>query len=99
VTTVSAISVTPSSGSGLQQMFALHYADPAGATDLATVWVSFTSNLNTASAVSSCEAYYSRAANQLYPNNDAGTSWYSPATLRFVSRLRPDGPSVWRWIR
>ena len=33
------VSVTPSSGSGLQQTFALQYADPLGATDLSSVWV------------------------------------------------------------
>ena len=44
----SVVSVTPSSGSGLQQTFALQYADPLGATDLSSVWVWITANFGTA---------------------------------------------------
>ena len=73
------VSVSPSSGSGAQQTFALHYADPLGATDLTTVWVWFTSNFNAATSANSCLVYYARAANQLFLLNDAGTVW-SPAT-------------------
>jgi len=73
--TVSAVSVTPSAGSGAQQTFALQYYDSLGATDLTTVWVSFTSNFNTVSAANSCEVYYARATNQLFLLNDAGTFW------------------------
>jgi YD repeat-containing protein len=72
------VSVTPSSGSGLQQTFALQYADSLGATDLTSVWVWFSSNFNTASAPNSCMLYYARATNQLYFLNDAGTTWSSP---------------------
>jgi uncharacterized repeat protein (TIGR01451 family) len=75
---VSAASVAPSSGSGLQQTFALNYADSLGATDLATVWVWFTANFSSGSAANSCMVYYARAANQLYVLNDAGTVWSSP---------------------
>ncbi len=72
------VSVTPSSGSGAQSTFALHYSDPLGAADLATVWVWFTSNFNTGSSANSCLLYYARATNQLFLLNDAGTAW-SPA--------------------
>jgi hypothetical protein len=75
---VSAVSVTPGSGSGAQQTFALQYADSLEATDLATVWVWFTSNFNTGSSANSCLVYYARASNQLFLLNDAGTVW-SPA--------------------
>jgi phage baseplate assembly protein gpV len=79
VAVVSDVSVTPNSGSGLQQTtFALQYADSLGATDLASVWVWFTSNYNTVSAPDSCMVYYARATNQLYFLNDAGTAWSSP---------------------
>jgi uncharacterized repeat protein (TIGR01451 family) len=74
------LSVTPSSGSGTQQTFVLQYADPLGATDLASVWVWITSNFSTASSANSCLAYYARAANQLFLLNDAGTAFSSPAT-------------------
>jgi uncharacterized membrane protein len=79
VAAVSVVSVTPSSGSGAQQTFALQYADTLGATDLATVWVWFTSNFNTGSSANSCLVYYARGANQLFLLNDAGTAWSSPA--------------------
>jgi hypothetical protein len=75
---VSDVSVAPSSGTGLQQTFALQYADSLGATDLASVWVWFTSNYSTASTPNSCMLYYARATNQLYFLNDAGTAWSSP---------------------
>jgi uncharacterized repeat protein (TIGR01451 family) len=76
---VSAVSVRPNSGSGAQQTFALQYADTLGATDLAAVWVWFTSNFNTVSSANSCIAYYSRSTNQILLINDAGTA-YTPAT-------------------
>ncbi len=72
-------SVTPSSGSGAQQIFTLQYIDPYGAIDLASTWVWFTSNFNTGSSANSCLVYYARAVNQLFLLNDAGTVW-SPAT-------------------
>ena len=80
VAAVSAVSVTPGSGSGAQQTFALQYADSLGATDLATVWVWFTSNFNTVSSANSCLLYYARATNQLFLLNNAGTAWSSPVT-------------------
>jgi uncharacterized repeat protein (TIGR02543 family) len=73
------VSVTPGSGSGAQQTFALQYADSLGATDLTTIWVWFTANFNTGSSANSCLVYYARAANQLYLLNNAGTAWSSPA--------------------
>ena len=78
--TVTTVSVTPGGGSGAQQTFALQYADSLGATDLATVWVWFTSNFNTGSSANSCLVYYARATNQLFLLNDAGTVWSAPAT-------------------
>ena len=79
VTAVSALSVTPSSGSGAQLTFALQYADPLGAADLTTVWVWFTSNFNSVSSANSCLVYFARATNQLFLLNDAGTAYSSAA--------------------
>jgi hypothetical protein len=73
---VSAVSVSPASGSGLQQTFTLRYSDGAGAADLSTVWVWF--NPTPASgAPNPCLIYYSRPSNTLYLINDAGTGWLS----------------------
>ncbi|MGA3241286.1 MAG: hypothetical protein ABSG03_33905, partial [Bryobacteraceae bacterium] len=79
VSTAAAVSVTPSLGSGSSQTFALNYSDSLEATDLASVWVWFTANFNTASSANSCMVYYASATNQLFFLNDAGTAW-SPAT-------------------
>jgi hypothetical protein len=65
--------VTPSSGAGLQQTFALQYADPQGATDLTAAWVWITSNFNSVSVANTCLVNYARVANQLFLYNDAGT--------------------------
>jgi hypothetical protein len=75
---LTAASVTPASGSGAQQTFALQYTDSAGAADLSAVWVWFTSNYSTVTAANSCMLYYARATNQLFFLNDAGTNWSSP---------------------
>jgi uncharacterized repeat protein (TIGR01451 family) len=80
VSAVTAVSVTPGSGSGLQQTFALQYADSLGATDLTTVWVWITANFNPASPSNSCLVYYAKATNQLFLFNSAGSAWLSPAT-------------------
>jgi hypothetical protein len=73
---VTADLVTPSSGSGTIQSFALQYGDTTGATDLATTWVWFSPSL-TASSANSCLAYYVRATNTLNLLNNAGTAYGS----------------------
>ncbi|MBZ5585814.1 MAG: DUF11 domain-containing protein [Acidobacteriia bacterium] len=78
VVTVTADSVTPSSGSGPGQTFALQYSDSAGASDLSTVWVWFNATMSS-SAANSCMLYYDRAQNKVYLLDDAGKVW-SPAT-------------------
>jgi uncharacterized repeat protein (TIGR01451 family) len=70
---VTADSVTPSSGSGSSQTFALQYSDTAGASSFSTVWVWFNATFST--AANSCMVYYDRAATTLYLINDAGTQW------------------------
>ena len=77
--------MTPSSGSGLQQTFALQYADPLGATDLTSVWVWITASFGP--LTNTCLLEYATAANQLYLYNDAGTGWVSPATVGAAGTL------------
>jgi hypothetical protein len=78
--------VTPNSGAGLQQTFALQYADPLGATDLTAVWVWITGNFNSVSVANTCLVNYAGAANQLFLYNDAGTGG-SSATLGVAGTL------------
>ena len=66
--------VTPASGSGAAQTFALRYSDNAGVADLATTWVWFTTTLPSVTA-NSCLAYYEPATERLYLVNDAGSTW------------------------
>jgi hypothetical protein len=71
---VTADSVTPASGSGASQTFALQVSDTAGATDLSTAWVWFNATL-ASTAAGSCLSSYDRATNTLSLLNDAGTVW------------------------
>ena len=73
---VTADSVTPSSGSGPGQTFALRYSDTAGLSDLAVLWVWFNASFATSSS-NSCLAYYDNATDLVYLLNDAATLWMS----------------------
>jgi hypothetical protein len=77
VATVTADGVTPGTGTGTTQTFALQYSDSAGAGDLTQAWVWF--NASMATAASSCLAYFDRSSNNLLLLNDAGTAWMSAA--------------------
>src|SRR5262249_28183302 len=70
---VTAESVTPASGMGQTQAFVLQYTDGQGAGSLGTVWVVFSGSSNSP-APNTCGAYYSRAANMLYLDNDAANA-------------------------
>jgi hypothetical protein len=76
VTSVTADSVTPNSGSGATQAFAFAYSSTQGAADLSTTWAWFSATL-ASSAASSCLTYYDRPTNTVFLLNDAGTTWFS----------------------
>ena len=81
-----AVSVTPDSGSGASQSFALKYSDTAGAASLQPVWVYFSATLaNPAS--NSCLLYYNVATNQINLLGDNGTTWQA-ATRGLPPRCR-----------
>jgi hypothetical protein len=71
---VSAISATPSSGSGTTRTFSLQYGDSSGAYSLAMTWVWLTPAFGT-NASNSCMVYFEREENTLYLLNDGGTGW------------------------
>ncbi|MBZ5580600.1 MAG: DUF11 domain-containing protein [Acidobacteriia bacterium] len=85
VLTVTSDSVTPGTGSGLAQTFALQYSDTAGATGLGSVWVWFTAAFGGSSA-NSCMLYYSRPTNTLFFLNNGGNLW-TGATLGSAGTL------------
>ena len=90
--TPSAVSVTPSSGSGASQTFALQYSDTAGAASLQQVWAYFNATLaNPAS--NACLLYYSAATNQINLLNDNGTAWQA-ATLGSATTLQNSQCSI-----
>src|SRR5579872_7122940 len=91
--TVTADSVTPSSGSGVSQMFALQYSDTAGATDLTQVWVWINSSF-ASSAANSCMMYYVRGANTLYLLDDTGNVWGNGGAVGSVATLNNSQCSV-----
>ncbi len=84
--TPTAVSVTPGSGSGATQTFALKYSDTAGASSLEQVWVYFSATLaNPAS--NACLLYYNAAANQINLLGDNGMAWQA-ATLGAAATLQ-----------
>jgi len=70
---VTAVSVTPNSGSGLTQTFALQYSDSAGANNLASVWVAFSGTASNP-APSSCAVRYVPSIQGIYLEDDTVTS-------------------------
>jgi probable HAF family extracellular repeat protein len=89
---VTADSVTPASGSGTTQTFALQYSDTLGAADLSTTWVWFNATFSNNSS-NSCMLYYNRAAGQINMLNDAGTTWM-PGTLGSATTLQNNQCSI-----
>ena len=85
-TNATTLSVTPSSGSGTTQTFALRYSDTAGAASLAQVWVYFNATL-ASPASNACILYYGIATNQINLLNDTGTAW-TLATLGNAATLQ-----------
>src|SRR5204862_70088 len=73
-----AVSVTPSSGSGSSQTFAFVYSDPNGFTGLP--WVQTIVNA-TLTGSAACYTHYNRLGNQVLLLNDAATGWLGPVTL------------------
>ena len=69
----SVVSVTPSSGSGASESFALQYLDADGANSLEYVYAWFNASLT--NAANSCFLYYQSSTNQLNLLNDAATGW------------------------
>jgi hypothetical protein len=73
-----AVSVTPGSGFGTSQTFALQYSDGAGEANLQQVWAYFSATLGNP-ASQSCMLYYNAAINQLNLLNDDGMAWQAAA--------------------
>ena len=84
--TPATVSVTPSSGSGASQTFALQYSDTAGASSLTQVWAYFNATLANPAA-SACMLDYNTANNQINLLNDNATAWM-PATLGSATTLQ-----------
>ena len=72
--TVTADSVTPASGTGLGQTFALQASDSTGAVNIRTMYFWFTPSFSSA-ATNSCLAYYDRPSNTLGLLNDAANQY------------------------
>jgi hypothetical protein len=86
------VSVTPSSGSGASQSFALDYSDTAAAASLGQVWVYFNATLaNPAS--NACLLFYTLATNQISLLGDDGTTWQA-ATLGSAATVQNSQCSV-----
>jgi len=73
---LSAVSVTPASGSGTSQTFSAVFSDSVGATDLASALIKL--DIASAGATNSCMVQYDRAANKLSLRDNAG-NWLAGA--------------------
>jgi trimeric autotransporter adhesin len=73
-----AVSVTPSSGSGISQTFQFTYSDPNGYADIALVQMVINSPL---SYVGSCSTYYYQATNTILLIQDSGSGYVGSAGL------------------
>src|SRR5262249_49392581 len=74
----SAVSVSPSSGSGTSQVFSFVSSHPAGYTAIASQPFLFSNPFAFSSA---SYIYLNRGAGLLYLTNDAGTAWQNPVTV------------------
>ena len=66
------ISLSPSSGMGLEQTFTAVYSDPLGLSDLSSVIALFNATVNVSSA---CAVIYVPTTDKMYLYNDAGTGF------------------------
>ena len=73
----SAVSVTPSSGSGTSQTFSYLFSDPDGFGDITSAVMLLNSSLN---AANGCYLLHERSANRLWLRNDSDTAWLGPLT-------------------
>ena len=89
--TPSPVSVTPSSGSGAAQTFSFVYTDPGGASKIVFTQIDISATLVVGAA---CYIDYSPSANEVFLQNDAGTSWGSPLTLGVAGTLQNSQCSI-----
>jgi hypothetical protein len=78
VTGPTAVSVTPSSGSGATQVFSFQFSDPNGYDNLSLVWVGFSNGPYDENV---CRVVYAPRANNLYLENGPGVPLVGPVTL------------------
>ena len=79
-----AVSVTPSSGTGASQVFSFLYSDPAGATDLPWAQMVINGSLN---AANGCYVHYDRTYNAVFLLNDDATVWLGSVDLGTATTL------------
>jgi len=70
-----AVSVTPSSGAAVNQVFQAVYSDAAGASNISGGFMVIN---NVASFAAACATRYDLPTNQFYIINDAGNGWLGP---------------------
>ncbi len=72
-----AVSVSPSSGTGASQVFAFQFADPKGYANLSLMWFGFSSSTF---AQHGCKVQYAPRAKTLYLEDDSGAYSLGPLT-------------------
>jgi hypothetical protein len=72
-----AVSVSPSSGSGTSQVFAFQFADPKGYANLSLMWFGFSGSTF---AEHGCKVQYTPRTKTLYLEDDTGATLLGPLT-------------------
>lgn len=81
---VTPVSVSPSAGSGAEQMFTATYTD---ATAIQKSFLTFNSAANLSSDVNQCALRYDPPTNNIFLSNNAGSSFGSPITAGSTATL------------
>ncbi|MGA3025910.1 MAG: hypothetical protein ABSF98_14165 [Bryobacteraceae bacterium] len=86
-----AVSVTPSSGTGTSQSFTFKFSSPNGYGYLKTTYMLFNATL---SSVNGCKLQYSQSTNRLYLYTDSGSATTGPVTPGVAGTLSNSQCSV-----
>jgi hypothetical protein len=82
--TPEAVSISPTSGTGLTQVFTVTYTDPNGVADIQTALLMVNPTIN---AANSCVVEYNRVTDRFRLLDDAGTGWSTTVPPGGISSL------------
>ena len=87
---LTAVSLTPNSGSGAQQIFTGTVSDSSGYADLNRMQIVIMGQDPNQSLVKGCRAMYDLALNKFFVIDDPGTAWLGPISPGSADMLQND---------